>query len=149
VDKFPNARIFVSREEFIYAMCPLPPNRPGYEALQLGIEPVFMPIISQIEYMGLWEQEIIPGLKIFPTPGHTPGSMAVEVMTAQGPCIIAGDAVHVYDHSPFLMYGSFVDLMASWKSMELIYGRVRGNLRRVIPGHDFEVFKLFGEGAFH
>lgn len=149
VDKFPNARIFVSREEFSNAMCPLPPNRPGYEALQLGIEPVFMRVMSQIEYLGLWEQEIIPGLKVFPTPGHTPGSMAVEVMTAQGPYIIAGDAVHAYDnlrgdpahHSPFLMYGSYVDLMAGWKSMELINGRVRGNIGRVIPGHDFEVFK--------
>jgi N-acyl homoserine lactone hydrolase len=149
VGKFPYARIFVSQEEFKSAMCPLPSNRIAYEALQLGIEPVFMSAIPQIEYLGLWEREIIPGLKVFPTPGHTLGSMSVEVMTAQGPYIITGDAVHMYEnlkedpinHAPFLMYGSYVDLKASWNSMELIYERVRGNIDRIIPGHDFEVLK--------
>jgi len=149
VDKFPNARIFVTREEFTYAMCPLPPNRPGYEALQLGIEPVFLRVVRQLEYLDLSEKEIIPGLKIFPTPGHTPGSISVEVMTAQGPYVITGDAVSVYDNLkgdpannlPLLMYGSYIDLTAAWQSMERIYRRAQFDLQRVIPGHDLEVFK--------
>jgi N-acyl homoserine lactone hydrolase len=148
VDKFPNARIFVAREEFKYAMCPFPPGQLGYEALQLGMEPVFLRALQQFEYLEYLEREIIPGLKVFPTPGHTPGSISVEVETAEGPYIIAGDAVNVYAnlkgdparHLPFLMYGSYVDMAASWQSMERIYRRARFDLNRVIPGHDPEVF---------
>jgi len=148
-DKFPNARIFVAREEFKYAMCPLPPNQPGYEALQLGMDPIFLRVIRQMEYLDQSEREIIPGLKVFPAPGHTPGSIAVEVMTGEGPCIIAGDAVNVYanlkgdpaHNLPFLMYGSYVDLAAAWRSMEQIYRRAQFDLNRVIPGHDPEVLR--------
>jgi glyoxylase-like metal-dependent hydrolase (beta-lactamase superfamily II) len=149
VDKFPNARIFVSREEFLYSMCPLPPHRLGYEALQLGIEPVFLRSIPQFEYLDLSEKEIIPGLKVFPTPGHTPGSISVEVMTDQGPYIIAGDAISVYDNLKgdpennllFLMPGIYMDYIATWQSMERIYRKAHFEIERVIPGHDPAVFK--------
>lgn len=149
VDKFSNARIFVAREEFNYAMCPLPPNRGGYETLQLGIEPVWLRSISQFEYLDMAEEEIVPGLKVFPTPGHTYGSISVEVMTAQGPYVIASDAIYTYEHLkgdpakilPFLMPGIYMDFAATWKSMESIYRRARFDLNRVIPGHDFEVLR--------
>ncbi len=89
------------------------------------------------------------GLKVFPTPAHTRGLIAAEVMTDRGPYIIAGDAAYVYHnlkgdpahHARFLMYGSYVDLMASWKSMERICERVKGDIDRVIPGHEPEVIK--------
>ena len=149
VDKFSNARIFVTHEEFSYAMAPLPPQRIGYETLQLGVEPVFLHSIPQFEYLPMSEVEIIPGLKVFPTPGHTPGSISVEVMTAQGPYVIASDAIYGYENlkgdpannQPFLMIGIYMDYLAAWKSMETIYRRARFDINRVIPGHDFEVLK--------
>ena len=149
VDKFSKARIFVTQEEFNYAMCPLPPNRPGYETLQPGIEPVFLQSIPQFEFIDFAEEEIIPGLKIFPTPGHTPGSISVEVMTAQGPYVIASDAIYTYDNLkgdpannlPFLMPGIYMDLVATWHSVERIYRRALFEKDRIIPGHDYEVLK--------
>lgn len=41
-----------------------------------------------------WEQgELgLPGLRIVPTPGHTPGHLALEVDGVEGPYLIAGDA---------------------------------------------------------
>ena len=148
-DKFPNARIFVSREEFNYAMAPLPPTRGGYETLTPGIEPVFLPAIPQFEYLEMREEEIIPGLKVFPTPGHTMGALSVEVATSDGPYIIASDAIFTYDHLrgdpaqniPFLMPGIYMDFTAVWKSYERIYRRARFDIDRVIPGHDFEVLQ--------
>ena len=37
--------------------------------------------------------EILPGLELIPTPGHTPGHQAVGVGTNDGQIILAGDAV--------------------------------------------------------
>jgi N-acyl homoserine lactone hydrolase len=148
-DKFTNARIFVSREEFNYAMAPLPPSRAGYETLTPGVEPVFLPVMHQFEYLEMREEEIIPGLKVFPTPGHTIGCISVEVKTGNGPYIVSGDAVYSYDHLrgdpgqnlPFLMPGVYMDFTALWKSYESIYRRARFDINRVIPGHDFEVLQ--------
>ena len=148
-DKFTNARIFVSREEFNYAMGPLPPSRAAYETLTPGVDPVFFPVIHQFEYLEMREEEIIPGLKVFPTPGHTIGCISVEVKTGNGPYIVSGDAVYSYDHLrgdpaqnlSFLMPGIYMDFAAVWKSYESICRRARLDIDRVIPGHDFEVFK--------
>lgn len=148
-DKFTNARIFVSREEFNYAMAPLPPSRAGYETLTPGVEPVFFPVLHQFEYLEMREEEIIPGLKVFPTPGHTTGCISVEVKTKNGPYIVSGDAVYSYDHLrgdpaqnlTFLMPGIYMDFAAVWKSYENIFRRARFDIERVVPGHDFDVIK--------
>ena len=149
VDKFPKAKIFVTREEFNYAMCPLPPNRPGYETMQPGIEPVFMSSIPRFEYLDMADEQILPGLRVFPTPGHTPGSISIEVATNKGTYIIASDAIYTYDNLkgdpannlPFLMPGIYMDLVATWNSVERIYRRAQGDIEKVIPGHDYAVVK--------
>ena len=35
-------------------------------------------------------KQIIPGISVFPSPGHTPGGQSVEVTTANGKVIIPG-----------------------------------------------------------
>jgi N-acyl homoserine lactone hydrolase len=37
------------------------------------------------------ELEVLPGVRLVPTPGHTPGSQVVVVETGVRPIIIAGD----------------------------------------------------------
>jgi N-acyl homoserine lactone hydrolase len=39
------------------------------------------------------EHEVAPGVRILPTPGHTPGHQSVEVETPEGIAVIAGQAV--------------------------------------------------------
>lgn len=38
--------------------------------------------------------EIMPGCRVIELPGHSPGSIGLEVETEDGRCIIAGDAIH-------------------------------------------------------
>ena len=38
------------------------------------------------------ETEIVPGIRVFDTPGHSPGHISVEVDTQDGPYILAGDS---------------------------------------------------------
>jgi N-acyl homoserine lactone hydrolase len=47
------------------------------------------------------EAEIVPGVKVLPTPGHTPGHQSVVVDTAEGHVVIAGQAIYSvaeYEH---------------------------------------------------
>lgn len=40
------------------------------------------------------EAEVVPGISVLPTPGHTSGHQSVVVATAEGPVVLAGDAAH-------------------------------------------------------
>ncbi|HYY10885.1 MAG TPA: N-acyl homoserine lactonase family protein [Kineosporiaceae bacterium] len=45
-----------------------------------------------VEYVPVdGEHELLPGVRLVPAPGHTPGSQIVVVETAAGPVVIAGD----------------------------------------------------------
>jgi N-acyl homoserine lactone hydrolase len=43
------------------------------------------------------EQELLPGLRVVPTPGHTPGHQSVLVETDDGLAVVAGDVAYTWD----------------------------------------------------
>jgi N-acyl homoserine lactone hydrolase len=43
------------------------------------------------------EQEVLPGLRVVPTPGHTPGHQSVLVDTDEGLVVVAGDVAYTWD----------------------------------------------------
>ena len=145
---FTNAEFVVSKEELKYAIDPSPILYAAYEAAQLGITPAFLTVMPRLKTVDMEEQEIIPGISVFPTPGHTTGSMSVSVETTDGPYIITGDAVACYDNLrgdpekglKFLPTGIFVDLFAMWNSMELIHKKAQFKIDHILPGHDSKVF---------
>nr|WP_315268153.1 N-acyl homoserine lactonase family protein [Microbacterium lemovicicum] len=47
------------------------------------------PGIRYVEHDGA--HDLLPGVRLLPAPGHTPGSQIVVVDTADGPVVIAGD----------------------------------------------------------
>ena len=149
VSKFPNAQFIVSEEELRFALNPLPPLYVAYEALHVGMKPMFLNVIERIKTVGMTPKEIVEGVSVIPLPGHTPGSIGVVVDTAKGPHVIAGDAVPQYgnlegspeEHLSYLISGFFTDMRAMWKSFERIDEIVKGDLSRVIPGHDPRIFQ--------
>ena len=49
------------------------------------------------------KREIVPGVRVLTTPGHTPGHQSIEIDTAQGPALLTGDAcwtVNMFDGEP-------------------------------------------------
>lgn len=81
---FPHARLFVQRAQVDFARGN--PNYPGrfWDLPQLAYELLDGPA------------EVAPGVRVLPTPGHTPGHQSVVVTLAEtGTVILAGDAVHV------------------------------------------------------
>jgi len=70
------------------------------------------------------------------------------VDTEKGPYVIAGDAVPTYENmkgdpqsnQPYILSGVYTDMLAMWKSFELIDEIVGGDIYKVIPGHEPLVF---------
>jgi N-acyl homoserine lactone hydrolase len=149
VTKFPNAEFIVSQVELRFALDPIPALYVAYEALQLGMEPLFLKVIERIRTVEMKEKEIVEGVRVIPLPGHTPGSMGVVVDTEKGPYVISGDAVPQYgnlegapkERLPYLMSGIYTDMEAMWKSFERIDEIVKGDYSRVICGHEPRVFQ--------
>ena len=149
VNIFPNAQFIVSQTELHFALDPPPCLHISYESPQLGIEPMFIKIMPRLKTIELKEREIVEGVRMIPTPGHTPGHMGVVVETDDGPYVFAGDAVPQFGNlkgAPeeglrFLMSGVYTDMVAMWKSMELIDDIVGHDLDRVLPGHENLVFR--------
>jgi len=148
VEMFPKAQFIVSSDELKFALNPTPCLYAPYEALQLGIQPLFLKIIKRIKTVEMKEREIVEGVRTIPLPGHTPGGIGVVVDTEKGPYVIAGDSVPTYENmkgdpqnnQPYIMSGVYTNMEAMWKSFELIDEIVKGDIYKVIPGHEPLVF---------
>ncbi len=139
LERFPAARLVVHAEEYAFAMDPIPPYYKSYEHARLGKQ---APFVGRSLETVAGEVELLPGLTLFPTPGHSPGHQSVAVATEGGIHVIAGDAVFAYDnlkpqndHLPFTIMGRFMDIVASWRSLEQIIARADV----VLPSHDHRV----------
>lgn len=75
------------------------------------------------------EVEIVPGVTVFESFGHSPGSMSVMVQTEKGPYFCVGDAVFVMGnidapqdmveklHYDICPPGRYVDMVAAWQGI--------------------------------
>ncbi len=80
---FPNARYVMAKDEWEFWM-----DKPDLETLPAGegvgammlesVGKMLPPIRERVELMD-GEQEILPGIRLVPSPGHTPGHLAIEV----------------------------------------------------------------------
>jgi N-acyl homoserine lactone hydrolase len=146
LDKFPRAELVCHEKEWQFAMAPIPSYWHSYEHPVLGVTPPFHGREFRL-LKGEAEQEILPGISAFWTPGHSPGSMSVAVETAGGPHVIAGDAVMCYDNlrgdlakkQKFLAIGRYTDIFQVFDSLQLIVDRAGGVMERVLPGHDASI----------
>ncbi|GAB7184668.1 uncharacterized subgroup MBL-fold_metallo-hydrolase superfamily protein [Kitasatospora sp. Ki12] len=93
VPTFPNARYLTSRAEREFWAT--------YD-MEEAREQMFRDSVIPVEQAGLLSTvdvphkgaEIAPGLRLIPTPGHTPGHVAVEVTSQGETALISGDCVH-------------------------------------------------------
>jgi glyoxylase-like metal-dependent hydrolase (beta-lactamase superfamily II) len=128
LDKFQKARLFVSEREYRFAMDPIPFYWNSYEAPVLRIGNTFR---HRKFNLIQGEEEIVEGIRVFPTPGHSPGHMAVSVETAKGCYVLAGDLVLLRESFdpdkdkgwPLTPPGRYYNMVEIWHSMEEVKRR--------------------------
>jgi N-acyl homoserine lactone hydrolase len=88
--EFKNARYIAPKAEIEMAYNPLPLYYRTYESGYLGIEHAYAGCVFEAVED---ECEVLPGITMFHTPGHSVGHMAVTVATSAGDIVVAGDAI--------------------------------------------------------
>ncbi len=91
--------------------------------------------------------ELVEGVRLEWVGGHSPGMQIVVIRTVKGPFVIANDALTTYrnlrDWMPPAIHLNSIDECLS--AMERIKGLADGDLNRICPGHDAEVWTKFPE----
>ena len=129
---FHNARFYVQEAEYRAAMDPAEHQKKLYKKDLFDKNAV-----NYFDwYFCRGEEEVLPGIKVIPTPGHSAGQQSVLVRTEQGAVCITGDvanlSVNVNENIPVTFAVSLVDELASLK-------RIREVADYMIPGHEPEI----------
>jgi len=140
MEKFTKAQFIAHRKEYEFALDPIPLYYKSYEHPALGLRRPFEGL--KIDVVD-GEEEIVEGVRVFPTPGHSPGHQSVEVDTKDGSYICAGDSLFILANLkpiPQIHYtitppARFADIVACWKSIELQKNRV-ANTGLLLPCHE-------------
>ncbi|MCC8180466.1 MAG: N-acyl homoserine lactonase family protein, partial [Planctomycetes bacterium] len=129
---FTNADIYVQRLELESAYNP--PVATAALYAQRGFDKKAVPYFQWKLVDG--EMTILPGLIVFPTPGHTYGHQSVLVDTEEGALCVAGDVVALTENINDNIEGSsIVDAAAVYKS----FAAIRRRADRIIPGHETSI----------
>ncbi|GGZ00342.1 MBL fold metallo-hydrolase [Streptomyces geysiriensis] len=109
VPTFPNARYVVSRakRDFWagYAM-----DEPRRQMFRDSVHPVEDAGLLDAVEVPAEGTDLAPGLRLLPTPGHTPGHVAVRVGGPGGGALVTGDCVHHPVQLAHPELGSCVDI---------------------------------------
>ncbi|UWG98909.1 N-acyl homoserine lactonase family protein [Dehalobacter sp. DCM] len=128
---FPNARFVVQKKELDYLLAPEPKIKAGFET----------DLVMETKYDTVdGDCEIIPGISVLLTPGHTTGMQCVVVKTASGQYVLGGDLITLFENweaIPHIPGGVHYDLSVVMESLN----KIDKLNAKVLPGHDPKVFE--------
>ena len=147
--EFPNAKFAIQRRELEFAAGGMTGNKHA----QIGF--VAPDVLALVKLN--WEgrvllpdgdvEDLIPGVDVYLTPGHTIGTMTVCLDTVKGRVCYASDAVYTYRNiEDDIALGLGLDLGESVRSFAKIRRLVGDGI--LVPGHDPSMFAGPGASPF-
>ena len=146
---FKKAQYYAQRKEYAFALEPIPLYYKSYEYKALGVTPPFEGCAFELLDGAA---EIVPGVRVYPTPGHSVGHQAVEVDTKDGAYQLVGDAIFLLDNLkpvPKLHYdvtpsARFSNIVEWWESAREIKRRAAGE-HMILPTHEPSLIERFAK----
>lgn len=132
-----NAQFIVQHRELMHAINPIPYQRPIYGWAENEVPPFAW--VSERYRVIKGDREILPGINVILTPGHTPGTQGVLVKTDVKDFFLASDNVPLFENwEERCPSGIHVNLEEYQDSFDKINSL--GDVF-VLPGHDPRVFE--------
>ena len=136
---FPHAQFYVSHAEWLWAADPSSAQAWAYDIDWTDDDLTVM----NYHLVGRDHHDVIPGLRIIQTPGHTPGHQSVLVRTDEGVLCVSGDAACMMENlttptPPGTHVGSAVSLASLKKISDLS--------DRILMNHDPDLSRFQSSG---
>lgn len=139
IEFFPRAKVYVQRKEFdFWVMDPMATRSPFTRMS----DPVAVQGLGALRGSGRLvfidgDREILPGIELLLTPGHTPALQSVAVATAKGLAVLASDCAHIHRTFEMDMPSSMICDLPEWmRSLAKLRELVSGKLDMLFSGHD-------------
>lgn len=143
VDLFPNARIWLQRDEYEYYV--------RDDGNQRAIDPDDAKMLAELRAAGRVAlvdgdgREIIPGITVYTGGKHTYASQYVGVRTAAGTVVVASDNCYLYENlERRAAIAQTLDAASNLAAQDRMR-QLAGEMRLIVPGHDPAVFERFPE----
>ncbi|HWP48875.1 MAG TPA: N-acyl homoserine lactonase family protein [Candidatus Limnocylindrales bacterium] len=134
---FPNAKFIIQTRELEFAAGSMTQNKQA----KAGFEPADILNLVKLNWEGRVilvdgdVQDVIPGLSVYLTPGHTAGTQTVCLETTKGRACYTSDAVYMYRNiNEDIPLGFGLNLYQMVESYKKIRAAVGNGL--LIPGHE-------------
>ena len=132
---FPNARYVVQGGEYRYATHTNERTAASYFAYN------YVPLheAGRLDLVE-GEREIVAGIRVLPTPGHTPHHQSILLDGGDGPALFVGDLVPTRFHAPLpWIMGYDVEPLVTLETKRRVLGRAAAEEWRIVLEHDAEV----------
>jgi len=145
ISLFPKATFYVQREEFrFWAKDPIA-QRPPFRNVGDSTAEAELRALEGTSRLALLDgdTQILPGIEVWPAPGHTPAHQVVAVQTAQGQAVLGSDVAHVYRNFREDWPSALIcDLPAWLRTYDMLRARLQSP-DLFFPGHDAELSTRF------
>lgn len=141
---FPQAEFIVQKKEILNAVYPLSKFRGMYETFDTGMVPPWARQRTKWKIID-GDQTLCDGIRLLLLPGHTPGLQGVLVNTSEGLCLLASDAVPLYECIEGLPRGEYkisslcADLEAFCHTFERMRELKEKAQVNIIASHDLKL----------
>jgi glyoxylase-like metal-dependent hydrolase (beta-lactamase superfamily II) len=145
VDLFPNARVWIQKEEYEHHVSPT--GEPRDRAIDADDARMFASLTQRgrVQLVNGDSTEIIPGITVFTGGKHTFGSQYATVRTKGGTVVVASDNLYLYENldqrRPIAQTLDSLSNLAAQQRMT----RLASAPRLIVPGHDPAVFVRFSK----
>ena len=142
--KFPVARFHLQEPEMHYAVG----HHMRHRQLAKSFEPDDVCGVVRLNFDGLvvyknGPGEIVPGISVVPTGGHSAGLQFVKVNTRRSVVVLASDVTHFYENMesarPFTTAFHVGDMLEAFDTLR----EHAATPQHIVPGHDPEVMRRY------
>ncbi len=149
VDLFPNARVWVQKEELEYYAGSAWQSRRTHGGIDRD-DVVAVVKLNMAGKVGLVDgdaREILPGITCYTGGKHTYASQFVGVSTSGGTVVLASDNVYLYENlEKHVPIAATLDAASNLRAQDRMK-ELAGDAKRIVPGHDPAVMTRFEEVA--